>query len=506
MNGILSSTRVYFFVFVLSFTLGVAARSVFQFPFSFSFLLLFLSFLPLSLFFVTRAKEVFLVTLCILGLVAGVTRFSIAAESGRATLIEKHLGEEMRFGALIVEEPDERDQTAKITVRAKNIFRAGEKMPIDTKILLTVSRYPEYNYGDEVTVSGRITKPKAFADENTGRTFDYPSYLSAKGIYYEMFRPSVSLAAEGRGNPVRSALFSLKKNFIQNISERIQEPESSLLSGLVVGAKQSLGSDLLDQFRRVGIIHIVVLSGYNITIIADSILKFFSFFWPLFSVALASISIVLFAIMVGGSATVVRATIMALLVILARRAGRVYDVTTALFLAGFLMLLQNPKILAFDPSFQLSFLATVGLIYFSPLFEKHLRFMPERFGIRDVAIATVSTQIFVLPALIYMMGEVSIVALPVNLLVLLFIPATMLFGFLTGLLGFLSSTLSMPFAFISGALLSYELGIADMFARLPFASVTVPEVSLLFVFFVYAIYALFIYWYYTKAIKLKAQK
>ena len=81
-----------------------------------------------------------------------------------------------------------------------------------------------------------------------------------------------------------------------------------------------------------------------------------------------------------------------------------------------------------------------------------------------------------------MMGEVSIVALPVNLLVLLFIPATMLFGFLTGLLGFLSSTLSMPFAFISGALLSYELGITDMFARLPFASVTVPEVSLLFVF------------------------
>ncbi|MEK7143437.1 MAG: hypothetical protein AAB756_01255, partial [Patescibacteria group bacterium] len=91
-------------------------RSIFQFPFSFSLLLLFLSFLPLSLFFVTRAKEVFLVTLCILGLVAGVTRFSIAAESGRATLIEKHLGEEMRFGALIVEEPDERDQTAKITV------------------------------------------------------------------------------------------------------------------------------------------------------------------------------------------------------------------------------------------------------------------------------------------------------------------------------------------------------------------------------------------------------
>ena len=183
----------------------------------------------------------------------------------------------MRFGALVVEEPGERDQTAKITVRAKKYFRAGEKMPIDTKILLTVSRYPEYNYGGEVTVSGRITKPKAFADENTGRTFDYPSYLSAKGIYYEMFRPSVSLAAEGRGNPrPLRALFS-QKNFIQNISERIQEPESSLLSGLVVGAKQSLGSDLLDQFRRVGIIHIVVLSGYNITIIADSILKFFIF-------------------------------------------------------------------------------------------------------------------------------------------------------------------------------------------------------------------------------------
>ena len=109
--------------------------------------------------------------------------------------------------------------------------------------------------------------------------------------------------------------------------------------------------------------------------------------------ALASISIVLFAIMVGGSATSGELPSWLFLSFWPVGTGRVYDVTTALFLAGFLMLLQNPKILAFDPSFQLSFLATVGLIYFSPLFEKHLRFMPERFGIRDVAIATVSTQI-----------------------------------------------------------------------------------------------------------------
>ncbi|MEK7151852.1 MAG: ComEC/Rec2 family competence protein, partial [Patescibacteria group bacterium] len=180
----------------------------------------------------------------------------------------------------------------------------------------------------------------------------------------------------------------------------------------------------------------------------------------------------------------------------ARATGRTHDITIALFLAGFLMLLHNPKILMFDPSFQLSFLATLGLIYGAPLIEKYFHLVPTRFQLREFATATIATQIFVLPLLLYMTGEFSMVALPVNLLVLVFIPLTMLFGFLTGVVGFVSTTLSVPFAAVSYLFLAYELQVVEFFSSLPFASVSVRYFPLWLLIFLYILISAMIFRFY----------
>ena len=133
-----------------------------------------------------------------------------------------------------------------------------------------------------------------------------------------MFWPKAELVSSGGGGVVKRALFSLKGWLIGNISATIPEPDSSLLGGLLFGAKRSLGAEWLDQFRKAGIIHIVVLSGYNITIVANSVTSFFSFLPRVVGSAFGAVSIILFAIMTGGSATVVRSSIMALLVVLAK--------------------------------------------------------------------------------------------------------------------------------------------------------------------------------------------
>jgi competence protein ComEC len=210
------------------------------------------------------------------------------------------------------------------------------------------------------------------------------------------------------------------------------------------------------------------------------------------AISLGSVSIVLFAVVTGAGATIVRASIMALLVLLARATGRVYEITIALFTAGFLMLLHNPKILVFDPSFQLSFLATFGLVYLAPLVERRLGFLPSKWHIREVTTATIATQAFVLPLLLYKVGELSLVALPVNLLILLVVPLTMLFGFLAGAIGFLSFFASLPFAWIAYAFLAYQLGVVRIFSFLPFASVHIPFPLLLLVAF-YLFYGVVIY-------------
>src|SRR5690606_38185089 len=133
----------------------------------------------------------------------------------------------------------------------------------------------------------------------------------------------------------------------------------------------------------------------------ENLVKAFSFLPRSLGLASGAGSIVLFAIMTGASATTIRASIMALVVILARGAGRRYDVTRALTFAAVLMVAENPRILAFDIGFQLSFLATLALIFVSPLVSDRLSFVSERFQLREILSTSISTQLFTAPFILY---------------------------------------------------------------------------------------------------------
>ena len=429
-----------------------------------------------------------LVTLFIFAAAFGMFRYDLSELHKYNPLLEQSLGKQVTFRGVVSDEADERESSSRLTVTLDSAVLEEEKVSITGKILVITNLYPKWKYGDRLELSGLLAKPKNFSDETTLREVDYRAYLAKDGIYYEMFRPRVTLLSGGQGSWLAEKLFAFKKAFIGNISRFIPEPHAALLGGLVVGAKQSLGKKLLDDFRTVGVIHVVVLSGYNITIIAYFIEWLFSRLRKTPRLILASAGIILFAIMVGASATVVRATIMALLVLLARSTGRIYAVTRALLIAGFFMLMHNPKILVFDTSFQLSFLATVGLIYFSPLIEPKVKWVTEKWKLREIVVATIATQIFVLPFLLYKTGLFSVVSLPVNLLILTAIPATMLLGFLAGISAFVSTTLALPFAYGAYVLLAYELGVVEWFAKLPFASVTIMAFPSWFVVLVYFFY------------------
>lgn len=430
----------------------------------------------------------------------GLLRYDISLNNNGDTFLESRIGQAVALRGMVSEEPDMREENVHLTIAVDAVKEGDGWREADTKALVIAPFFPEFKYGDTVEISGVLKKPQNFLNEN-GRTFDYVSYLAKDGIFYEMFFPRAVLVSSGNGNKIKETLFAIKRAFLDSLGRVIPEPESSLAGGLIVGAKRSLGDTILKQFRTAGVIHIVVLSGYNITIVAEAIMRSFSFLPRLFGISLGALSVVSFAVMTGASATVVRASLMALLVILAKATGRVYEITIALFVAGFFMLMHNPKILVFDPSFQLSFLATLGLIYLAPKIEGYFHLVPSRWGFREFAVATVATQIFVLPLLLYQTGQLSLVSLPANLFILVFIPLTMLFGFLSGVIGFASTLLAMPFAFIAYVLLWYELKVVELFSSLPFASVSVPGISASVLFVWYAVYALFIYRNSNRALK-----
>lgn len=476
----------WFLILVAGFTSGVAFRSFIDLGIAFTLFLIFAGAVLLLFFFLKNDRKVFLVSFAIVSIGLGMFRYDLSDANRGDPFLDREIGNAVSVRGIVGEEPDARGDHTNLTVDIIEIDIFKEKHSVKTRALIIVDRYPSWNYGDEVSVSGKLLAPKNFEQSDTGRLFDYVSYLAKDGIFYQLIRPDIVRIGEGKGNVVKRELLALKRAFLDRVSRVISEPESSLLGGLLVGAKQSLGKDLLDDFRVAGVIHIVVLSGYNLTIVADAIMRFFSFAPRMAGLMLGGGSIILFSIMTGAGATVVRASLMALLALLARATGRIYEITLTLLFAGFVMLLYNPKILVFDPSFQLSFLATLGLIHGAPLLEKRLKFFPKTFGLRDIVSATLATQLFVLPLLLYMMGEFSIVSLPVNLLILPFIPLTMLFGFLAGVAGFVNIFLSFPLAFIAHLFLWYELKVVEIAAAIPFASIGGLALSGLAMVFVYA--------------------
>jgi len=421
---------------------------------------------------VESKQKTFNLVMIIVLLLAVVIRLYFAMQNDREDVVNRYKGMVSRVEGTIVTEPLVKDFTKIFIVDVDTIDSTTE----DLSIKVTTDRYMEYSYGQRVLLEGKIGAPFNFKS-NGGRTFNYIDFLLKDDIYFEMKKPIITVLSDDSGNVITKNLFSLKQAFIGNLKKVLGEPHSALAGGLVVGEKSALGKDLIDDFRRAGLIHIVVLSGYNITIVADSIRRLLAFLPRNIGIFLGGLGILAFGILVGGGATVVRSCFMAIIALTATLLRRDYSVGKALFIAGAIMLIQNPLILLYDPSFQLSFLATLGLIVLSSPIEKRLTVVTERFGIRGLLASTLATQIFVSPFILHMMGQLSIIGIVVNVLVLPLIPATMGFVFLAGISGFVSSHISQVFGWVSHLLLSYELFMVKIFASLPFASIELPKFS-----------------------------
>ena len=344
------------------------------------------------------------------------------------------------------------------------------------RVLVKTSSLKKIRHGDKVTVSGKLVLPKSF-ETDSGRIFNYPLYLQKDGIFSILsFAQVVSVSERElslREHVVRW-LYGNKQHLISVAKQRLPEPHAGLLAGILFGQQGAMSKKVDQQFRNVGLTHIVVLSGYNVSLVIQLFLVLLNFLPLRARSVLAFIGIIAFALLVGAGPTVVRASIMASLLVLAQLVGRKYDVIRALVFAGVVMVTINPYILLFDISFQLSFLATFSLIYVSPLIEKYFTWVPEILELRASLIATISAQIFVLPLIFYQIGEFSAISLLVNTIVLFAVPWAMLFGFMLTLVpsGIVATTLG----FFTYIFLEYIVALVSYCAT--FSLISIPPFSL----------------------------
>jgi len=253
--------------------------------------------------------------------------------------------------------------------------------------------------------------------------------------------------------------------------QAIDAPEVDLGMGFLTGQRSALPPELDEQLRLLGLTHVVVASGYNLTILVRFSRGLFARRSKYLAFAISMLLIVAFVLVTGLSPSMTRAAFVAGLSLLAWYVGRsVHPLSLLLLAAGVTAYLQ-PSYVWGDLGWYLSFLSFAGVMLLAPLIKSYFfGEKKEENGLVRILIETTSAQLATLPLIAYVFGQYSPLALPANLLVLPFVPLAMLLTFVGGLL----SLLILPWAFVFGlpatAVLSYMTWVMDFLAGLPGAS------------------------------------
>ncbi len=260
--------------------------------------------------------------------------------------------------------------------------------------------------------------------------------------------------------------------FVSSVNSILPEPEAGLGVGVLLGGKNVLSKSISESFRRAGLSHVIVLSGYNISVVAEAVTSILlSTFGLTASIFGGVLAIIAFALMTGAEVSVIRATIMACVALSARRMGRPYNASIALLFAAIIMVVFDPSLPIFNLSFELSFLASLGILFLAKPIERGLS---TWFGktLSEILSVSLAAQSAVTPLIVATFGRFSFMSLPANVFVAPLVPYAMLATFISGLVGLLSSWIGMLFSGPAYILLWIIIHLAQFFGDLPFSEGT----------------------------------
>jgi len=329
--------------------------------------------------------------------------------------------------------------------------------------LIQVTAYgilPSLTQGQRVAAPLRLHPATGF--RNPG-TYDYAANLAREGIYVVATTRAESVAPLDDPPPPWST--RVKRESVAAMGRALPPASAALLAGLLLGDRTDLPRDIDDAFRRAGVYHVLAVSGFNVGILAASV-------WALcrllrvpyrLSALTAIVVVIAFALVVGPEPSVLRAVVMAVLVLVASLLDRDASVTNSLALAALVILAARPGDL-FDPGFQLSFAATLGIVV-APL--------PRGVIVGAVAVSA-AAQLAVLPIALTHFNQLSTIGVVANLGVVPLAGVATIVGLAAVGLSFVSEAIAaVAFDAVWPVLLSLR-GVVLLAARVPGAVVHLP--------------------------------
>ncbi len=439
-------------------------------------------------------KEAAIIGFCLLFLILAVTRLQVSefAVLNDSMSILNDNSDKITLTGKIIDAPDIRETSQKLSVKIDNT---------QSVVLVTTSLYPEYKYLDQIKITGKLKTPFVTAD------FNYKNYLMKNGIYSVMDFPKIELMSNAKVLSLSESLYqkllSFKTTLKKSIWTQFSAPHSAIIEGIMLGGTANMAEEVKEKFRATGLTHITAISGSNVVILSSILMTALLALglWRGQAFYISIVFIWLYIVIAAFPASGIRSAIMASVFLLAQKFGRQNATARVIVLTATLMLLQNPMLLAYDVGFQLSFLASLGIIYGKPAIDYLLVFWNNQTASFFLSIlsVTLAAQLFTLPIIMYYFKTISLVAPITNLLIIPIIDAVMIFGFLAAFLGIFSFGLGFIFSLPTYFIMLYFMKVVDIFGE-PWAVKSINGISWVWIFIYYVTLAIII-WLFNKKVK-----
>ena len=300
--------------------------------------------------------------------------------------------------------------------------------------------------GDKVTVTGKLYKRRG---------------SKQAGISFGTIKVTQRSA---------SVIEALRRNFLAGLATALPEPHDQFAAGLLIGQQSGLPSNVVTILRTVGLSHVIAVSGYNLTILAEVARKRLGKKSKYRSTVTSIALVLLFVALAGSSASIARAAFVSILSLLAAHYGRSVKPVLLILIAACYTALTNPFNVWGDIGWYLSFLAFFGVLVVAPALQNRLyKHKKEPGSIASLLFETTSAQIMTIPIILFIFGEVSVVSLIANLIVVPFVPIAMLLSLLAGLAGMIAPAIAGVIAYPARILLGFMLQVSSLLSRIPHA-------------------------------------
>ncbi|HEY54514.1 MAG TPA: ComEC family competence protein, partial [Caldilineae bacterium] len=399
---------------------------------------------------------------------------------------------------VIVGYPDQRSNYNQYRVRVDTRWEGAHKRSVEGVALVRGDKETLYEYGDRIRIRGVAATPPTFPD------FDYRRFLVRKGIHTLIKRADITFLASDQGHPFWAALYSVRARASAILDQLMSQPYAALANGMILGIESGIPRELYDDFNLTGTSHVIVISGSNIAIVSGILLGLFLRLFgrrKRIAVLVTIGGIILYALLVGADAAVTRAALMGILFVIAVGLGRQSTAIISLFVAAIIMFLLNP-LTVWDVGFQLSFMATLGLILFSQPLQ---RAWDARIGKRipkiannllaEALLVTVAAQITTMPLVVFYFGRLSLISFLANLLIIPVQPPIMIAGGLAIFAGFVFSPLAKLIALVPYASLWWTVFVVEKMAAVPWGSLEVSAFGRLLAALYYLLFGLGFMWW-----------